>query len=73
MAILTIVDKRTAQQSFYDNVAGSPTPERACMDELLPDVMEGRIHQGRVTTLPVRTDITQRDELFWNVRLNYAL
>ena len=35
---------------FYQNVivAGGPAPVRAYMDELLPDVMEGRIEPGRV-------------------------
>jgi threonine dehydrogenase-like Zn-dependent dehydrogenase len=35
---------------FYQNVivAGGPAPVRAYMDELLPDVMEGRIKPGRV-------------------------
>ena len=39
-----------AQGSFYDNVsvAGGPAPVRAYMQELLPDVLEGRIHPGRV-------------------------
>ena len=35
---------------FYHNVtiAGGPAPVRAYIDELLPDVMEGRIEPGRV-------------------------
>jgi threonine dehydrogenase-like Zn-dependent dehydrogenase len=35
---------------FYQNVivAGGPAPVRVYMDELLPDVMEGRIEPGRV-------------------------
>jgi len=39
-----------AQQMFYRNVivAGGPAPTRAYIDELLPDVMEGRIEPGRV-------------------------
>ena len=39
-----------AQPSFYNNViiAGGPAPVRAYMDELLPDVLEGRIEPGRV-------------------------
>jgi threonine dehydrogenase-like Zn-dependent dehydrogenase len=39
-----------AQQMFYHNVsvAGGPAPVRAYIDELLPDVMEGRIDPGRV-------------------------
>src|SRR3954465_5686962 len=37
-----------AQQMFYRNVtvAGGPAPTRAYIDELLPDVMEGRIEPG---------------------------
>jgi threonine dehydrogenase-like Zn-dependent dehydrogenase len=36
--------------TFYRNivVAGGPAPVRAYVDELLPDVMEGRIQPGRV-------------------------
>jgi hypothetical protein len=36
--------------SFFDNVtiAGGPAPARAYVDELLPDVLEGRIEPGRV-------------------------
>jgi threonine dehydrogenase-like Zn-dependent dehydrogenase len=39
-----------AQQSFYDNVfvGGGPAPVRAYIQELLPDVLEGRIQPGRV-------------------------
>jgi threonine dehydrogenase-like Zn-dependent dehydrogenase len=39
-----------AQQSFYKNVivGGGPAPVRAYIDELLPDVLEGRIEPGRV-------------------------
>ncbi|HKQ52114.1 MAG TPA: zinc-dependent alcohol dehydrogenase family protein [Pyrinomonadaceae bacterium] len=39
-----------AQPSFYNNViiAGGPAPVRAYIDELLPDVLEGRIEPGRV-------------------------
>ncbi|HVX39703.1 MAG TPA: zinc-dependent alcohol dehydrogenase family protein [Gemmatimonadaceae bacterium] len=39
-----------ARQSFYDNVvvAGGPAPVRAYIEELLPDVLEGRIQPGRV-------------------------
>jgi threonine dehydrogenase-like Zn-dependent dehydrogenase len=37
-------------QSFYDNVSvgGGPAPVRAYIEELLPDVLEGRIEPGRV-------------------------
>jgi threonine dehydrogenase-like Zn-dependent dehydrogenase len=39
-----------AQQMFYDNVivGGGPAPTRAYIEELLPDVIEGRIEPGRV-------------------------
>jgi hypothetical protein len=36
--------------AFYQNIAvgGGPAPVRAYIEELLPDVLEGRIHPGRV-------------------------
>jgi threonine dehydrogenase-like Zn-dependent dehydrogenase len=39
-----------AGPTFYKNVivGGGPAPVRAYIDELLPDVLEGRIHPGRV-------------------------
>ena len=39
-----------ALPSFYKNVivGGGPAPVRAYIDELLPDVLEGRIQPGRV-------------------------
>jgi threonine dehydrogenase-like Zn-dependent dehydrogenase len=39
-----------ARQMFYRNVtvSGGPAPVRAYIEELLPDVMEGRIEPGRV-------------------------
>jgi threonine dehydrogenase-like Zn-dependent dehydrogenase len=39
-----------AQATFYDNVtiAGGPAPVRAYIEELLADVLEGRIDPGRV-------------------------
>ena len=39
-----------AQESFYSNItiAGGPAPVRAYIDELLPDVVEGKIEPGRV-------------------------
>lgn len=39
-----------ARPSFYDNitVGGGPAPVRAYIEELLPDVLEGRIEPGRV-------------------------
>ena len=47
-----------AQQMFYNNVsvAGGTTPTRAYIDELLPDVMEGRIEPGRVFDRTVDLD-----------------
>ena len=35
---------------FYNNVsvAGGPAPVRAYIEELLPDVLEGKIEPGRV-------------------------
>ncbi|MFL6752201.1 MAG: zinc-dependent alcohol dehydrogenase family protein [Sphingomicrobium sp.] len=47
-----------AQMMFYDNVivAGGPAPTRAYIDELLPDVMEGRIDPGRVFDRTVGLD-----------------
>ena len=39
-----------ARESFYSNItiAGGPAPVRAYIEELLPDVLEGRINPGRV-------------------------
>ena len=47
-----------AKQMFYRNVivAGGPAPVRAYIDELLPDVMEGRIEPGRVFDRTVGLD-----------------
>jgi threonine dehydrogenase-like Zn-dependent dehydrogenase len=38
------------QPTFYNNitVSGGPAPVRAYIEELLPDVLEGRIEPGRV-------------------------
>ena len=40
----------TTPQTFYDNItiSGGPAPARAYIEELLPDVLEGRIEPGRV-------------------------
>lgn len=48
----------SAQQTFYDNVtiSGGPAPVRAYIDDLLPDVMEGRIHPGLVFDRTVGLD-----------------
>jgi threonine dehydrogenase-like Zn-dependent dehydrogenase len=39
-----------AQPTFYDNItiAGGPAPVRAYIEQLLPDVLDGRIEPGRV-------------------------
>jgi threonine dehydrogenase-like Zn-dependent dehydrogenase len=39
-----------SRPAFYDNItiSGGPAPVRAYIDELLPDVLEGRIEPGRV-------------------------
>ena len=39
-----------SQEAFYKNltIAGGPAPVRAYIDELLPDVLDGRIQPGRV-------------------------
>ena len=39
-----------ARQTFYKNVTvgGGPAPVRAYIQELLPDILEGRIEPGRV-------------------------
>lgn len=46
------------EQSFFGNihVAGGPAPVRAYIEELLPDVMEGRIEPGRVFDRTVDLD-----------------
>lgn len=48
----------SAKPMFYGNVtvSGGPAPVRAYMDELLPDVMEGRIEPGRVFDRVVELD-----------------
>jgi len=47
-----------AQMMFYRNVivGGGPAPVRAYIDELLPDIMEGRIEPGRVFDRTVGLD-----------------
>jgi hypothetical protein len=39
-----------SQPAFYNNVTvgGGPAPVRAYIDELLPDILEGRIEPGKV-------------------------
>src|SRR2546429_2270445 len=50
----------TTMQAFYDNVTigGGPAPARAYIEELLPDVLEGRIEPGRVFDRTVSLDKT---------------
>jgi threonine dehydrogenase-like Zn-dependent dehydrogenase len=45
-----------AMPTFYNNitVAGGPAPARAYIEELLPDVLEGRIEPGRVFDRVIR-------------------
>src|SRR2546429_3698755 len=47
-----------SQPAFYNNisVSGGPAPVRAYIEELLPDVLEGRIEPGRVFDRVVRID-----------------
>ena len=47
-----------AQPMFYKNVlvGGGPAPVRAYIDELLPDILEGRIEPGRVFDRTVDLD-----------------
>lgn len=47
-----------SQTSFYKNVTvgGGPAPVRAYIEELLPDIMEGRIEPGRVFDQSVELD-----------------
>jgi hypothetical protein len=48
----------SAQPTFYNNVtvSGGPAPVRAYIEELLPDVLEGRIEPGRVFDRVVSLD-----------------
>ena len=45
-------------ESFYKNVtiAGGPAPVRAYIEELLPDIVEGRINPGRVFDRTINLD-----------------
>jgi len=47
-----------SRPAFYNNikVSGGPAPVRAYVEELLPDVLEGRIEPGRVLDRVVRID-----------------
>jgi threonine dehydrogenase-like Zn-dependent dehydrogenase len=47
-----------SEPAFFGNitVGGGPAPARAYLDELLPDVLEGRIDPGRVLDSTVALD-----------------
>ena len=47
-----------SQTAFYSNltVSGGPAPARAYIEELLPDILEGRIEPGRVLDRTVPLD-----------------
>ena len=47
-----------SQTAFYSNVTvgGGPAPVRAYIEELLPDILEGRIEPGRVFDRTVELD-----------------
>jgi threonine dehydrogenase-like Zn-dependent dehydrogenase len=47
-----------SRPAFFGNVTvgGEPAPVRAYIDELLPDILEGRIDPGRVFDLTVGLD-----------------
>src|SRR5882724_10052058 len=47
-----------SRPAFYNNVtvSGGPAPVRAYMEELLPDILEGRIEPGQVFDRVVRLD-----------------
>jgi len=47
-----------SRRAFFDNVtvSGGPAPVRAYIEELLPDILEGRIEPGRVFDRVVRID-----------------
>jgi threonine dehydrogenase-like Zn-dependent dehydrogenase len=47
-----------SQPAFYDNltVSGGPAPVRAYIEELLPDILEGKIEPGRVLDRTVGLD-----------------
>ena len=47
-----------ALPTFFDNISisGGPAPARAYIEELLPDVLEGRIEPGRVFDRDIELD-----------------
>jgi len=47
-----------AERTFYKNItiAGGPAPVRAYIEELMPDVLEGRIEPGRVFDRAIKID-----------------
>jgi threonine dehydrogenase-like Zn-dependent dehydrogenase len=58
IALRLIVFPVHAEQTFYSNVTvgGGPAPVRAYIDELLPDILKGRIEPGRVFDRTVGLD-----------------
>ena len=59
-----------APGAFYRNVAiaGGPAPVRAYIDELLPDVMEGRINPGKVFDQTISLDAVPEGYKAMNAR-----
>lgn len=59
-----------AQPAFYNNltVGGGPAPVRAYIEELLPDILEGRIEPGRVFDRGVGLDEVPDGYLAMNER-----
>jgi threonine dehydrogenase-like Zn-dependent dehydrogenase len=51
-------DHAASLPAFFDNVTigGGPAPARAYIEELLPDILEGRIEPGRVLDRTVDLD-----------------
>jgi threonine dehydrogenase-like Zn-dependent dehydrogenase len=51
-------DTLPAQQTFFGNISvgGGPAPVRAYIDELLPDILDGKIEPGRVLDRSVDLD-----------------
>lgn len=47
-----------SQQAFFGNVtvSGGPAPARAYVEELLPDILQGRIEPGRVFDRTISLD-----------------
>jgi threonine dehydrogenase-like Zn-dependent dehydrogenase len=60
----------TSPSTFFDNIviAGGPAPARAYIEELMPDVLEGRIEPGRVFDRVIGLDETPDGYLAMNER-----